>query len=135
MAKVHGKDTIVTLDAVAISGYTNSTTYNRSADTHDLTCYGLDDKVFGAGLRSGTVTIGGFYDSTAMTGPGAVIETLLGEDAVEFVYQIEGAGTGKPEKTCDVLVASFNESSPVADYVTWTAELTISGPVTVAAQS
>jgi hypothetical protein len=135
MAKVHSKETNVSLNAVDISSYTNSTTYNRSASTHELTCYGLDDAEFGAGIRSGTITIGGFYDTTAVTGPGAAIEPLLGGAAVEFVYRIEGTGVGKPEKSCDVLVADYNESSPVADYATWTAELTITGPVTKSAQA
>jgi hypothetical protein len=134
MARQHGKDTVVKLNAVDISPYTNSTTFNRSADTHDTTTYGVDDHEFSGGLKGGTVTIGGFYDTTAVSGPGASIEPQLG-NTVDFVYQISGTGSGKPQKTCEVVVAAYNESSPVADYATWTAELTVTGAVDATAQA
>lgn len=124
---LHSKDTVVTLDGDDLSDYTNSTTFNRSADSHDVTTYGKDSKVYNGGLKDGTVTIEGFYD-TAVGGPENVIEPLLGT-TVTFVFQVAGTGTGKPQKSCSVVVTSFNVSSPVADMVTWTAEMQISGDV------
>jgi hypothetical protein len=134
MARQHGKDTVVKLNAVDISTYTNSTTFNRSAAIHDTTGYGVDDTKNDPGLKGGTITIGGWYDTTALTGPGAAIEPTLGTK-VAFVYQIEGTGSGLPQKTCTVVVGAYNESSPVADYVSWTAELTIDGAVNTTAQA
>jgi hypothetical protein len=129
---LHSKDTVVKLDSDDLSAYTNSTTFNRSADSHEVTTYGTDSKVYNGGLKDGTVTIEGFYDTSA-TGPEAIIEPLLGT-TVTFVFQVAGTGAGKPQKSCSVVVTSFNVSSPVADMVTWTAELQISGDVNEAAQ-
>lgn len=132
MAEAHGKLTVVKLNAADISVYTDSTTFEREADEHDSTAYGVNDKEVVGGLLGGKVTIGGKY-ITGATGPGTVIEALLGTK-VAFVYRAEGTGTTKPERACTVLVKSYNQSSPVADIVRWTAELTISGAVTTTAQ-
>lgn len=133
MAESHGKLTVVKLNATAISAYTDSTTFEREADEHDSTCYGVDDKEVVGGLKGGKVTIGGKY-VTGVSGPGPIIEALL-STKVAFVYQAEGTGTGKPQRSCTVHVKSYNQSSPVADIVRWTAELTISGAVDSTAQA
>lgn len=133
MAEAHGKETYVSLDGDDISTFTNNTTFERESDEHDSTCYGVDDKEVVGGLRGGKVTIGGKY-ITGATGPAAVIEPLLGTK-VTFIYRAEGTGTGLPQKSCTVLVKSYNQSSPVADIVRWTAELTISGAVTPTTQA
>ena len=73
------------------------------------------------------------YDNTAMTGPRAAVQASLGA-TVAFKYRPEGVGTTKPESSCQVVVTSYEESVPVADMVTWAAELQISGAVTTTAQ-
>jgi len=132
-AFIHGKNTYVSLDADDISPYTKSTAFNRSADSHDNTAYGKNSKTYNGGLLDGTVTISGTYYSGA-TGPAAVIEPLLGSTVV-FVFRPEGIGTGKPERTVDVVVTAYNESSPVADNVQWTAELQMSDDVATTTQA
>lgn len=134
MSNVHGKRTFVSLDGDDISTYTNSTVFNREADTHDTTAYGVDDHEHDPGLLGGTITIGGFYDDTAMTGPGDVIEPLLGT-VVEFIYRVKGTGSSLPQKSCDVIVQNFNVTAPVADMVIWTSELLITGAVDRTAQA
>jgi hypothetical protein len=127
MAESHGKLTVVKLNAVALSTFTDSTTFEREADEHDSTAYGVNDHEVVGGLLAGKITIGGKY-VTGVSGPAAIIEPLLGTK-VTFLYQAEGTGTTKPQRSCTVLVKSYNQSSPVADIVRWTAELTISGAV------
>jgi len=133
MAESHGKKTYVSLDGDDISTFTDSTTYNTGADEHDSTCYGADGHEVAGGLKTGGITIGGKY-TTGATGPRAVIRPLLGTK-VSFVYRPEGTGTTLPEDTATVLVKAYNQSSPVADIVRWTAELTVSGVVTYGAQA
>lgn len=133
MAESHGRLTVVKLNAADLSAYTDSTTFEREADEHDSTCYGVDDKEVVGGLKGGKVTIGGKY-VTGATGPATVIEALLGTK-VAFLYQAEGTGTTLPQRSCTVHVKSYNQSSPVADIVRWTAELTISGAVDDTAQA
>lgn len=133
MAKVHGKGTAVSLDANDLSVYGTSVEYSREADTHDVTTFGKNSKVYQGGLLDGTATIEGLYDNTATTGPAAAIEPLLGT-TVDFEYMPEGAGAGKPSKVVSVVVNTYEESAPVADMITFTCELQFSDDVAITAQ-
>jgi hypothetical protein len=123
MTNVHGSGTFVSLDGEDVSPFTNSTTFGDGSDVHETTTYGRSRKTYFAGLGDGKITIGGFYDNGA-TGPRAVIKPLMAAgDPVEFIYRPEGTGAGLPQSKVDVVISSFNESSPVGDMVTWTCEL------------
>ena len=128
MARVHAKDTVVLLNGNDLSAFCNTSNFNRSGDEHDVTTYGKDDHVFDGGLGTGESTIGGFYDNTA-AGPKAIIEPLI-NTVVTLIRRPEGTGSGLPQESVDVLVRSYNESSPVADWVTWEAQLRHSDAVT-----
>lgn len=136
MAKVHSKDTVITLGGDDLSQFGTSVEFNREVETHDTTTFGKSSKTYSAGLKDGTATLEGIYDNTATTGPSVVIGVLYdsGESA-EFVYQPEGLGTGKPTRTVEVIVSSFNENAPVNEMVQWTAELQFTGDVVETAQS
>jgi hypothetical protein len=133
MPESHGRLTYVSLNAADISTFTDNTTFNRAADEHDSTCYGVADHEFVGGLKTGSITISGKY-MTGATGPATVIDGVLGT-VVAFIYRAEGTGAGKPQKAANVLVKAFNQSAPVADIVRWTAELTVSGAVTTTTQA
>lgn len=128
MTKVHGKDTVYLLDGNDLSTHSNSVEFERSADSHDVTTFGNNSHRKFGGLGDGSVTLAGFYDTVA-TSPRRVIEPLIGT-IVPLVHRPEGTGTGKPEDQVSVLVQSYTESSPVADMVTWTADLEMDGDVT-----
>ena len=125
---VHGKTTFVSLDSEDLSTFTNNVAFNRSADSHDVTTFGKVSKVYQSGLKDGTATIQGIYDNS-VTGPGAVIRPLIGGAAVELIYKPEGSGTGKPVSTVDVIVTSYEETAPVADMVTWSVSLQLTGDI------
>lgn len=130
MAYIHGKLTVITINASDISAFTNSTSFEDAKDTHDITCYGATRHAWGAGLGDGKITISGVYDDGA-TGPRGVLKPLLAAGtAVTFVFRPEGTGSGKAQSSVSVIVSSFNESSPSADYIAWTAELQMTGALT-----
>ena len=133
MPRVHGRHTSISLDGTVISSISNNTSYGRTAKAHETTTYGLDDERHEGGLKGGKTTVNGFYESGA-TGPADVVEPLLGT-TVEFIFMPEGVGAGKPSRTGDVLVVSYNESVPVGDYITWSAELQHSGPMVTGVQA
>lgn len=133
MAFIHGKDTYISLDDNDLSAFTNTSELGRTADSHDVTCYGKGSHVFQGGLRNGTASMGGIYDNTAVTGPRAVIAPLIGT-VVELVRRPEGTGSGKPQDTVNVLVTNYVETAPVADMVTWSCEMQLSDDVDTAAQ-
>jgi hypothetical protein len=134
MSKVHGKNTYISLDDNDLSSHSNTCEWKRMADSHDVTTFGNNSHRKQGGLGDGSSTIGGFYDNTAVTGPRAVIEPLIGS-VVEMVHRPEGTGTGLPEDTVNALVQDYTESSPVADMVTWTCALEFDGDVTTGAQA
>jgi hypothetical protein len=121
MSFVHGKSVFVSLDGSDISAFCTSVGPKRTADTHDVTTFGKNSKVYFGGLLDGTFDVEGIYDNTA-SGPKAVIEPLLGT-TVTMIYRPEGTGSGKPQTTVDVLISSYEETAPVADMVTWKASL------------
>lgn len=135
MPFIHGHGTAVAIDGDSLSQFSNSVEFERTAEAQDVTTFGNNSMVYAAGLKDSTATIEGIYDSTASTGPGAVLRPLVGGDAVELVYQPEGVGTGKPVATVDVLVTSYSESAPVAEMITWSAELQGSGDIADTVQS
>lgn len=133
MAFKHGKDAYVSLNAVNLSTFCNNTDLGREADEHDVTTYGKGAHVYEGGLLDGEVTIGGIYDDGASS-PEVTIEPLLGT-VVTFVYRPEGTGSGKPERSGNVLVQAYTESAPVADMIKWTCKLKLSDTLTKTTQA
>jgi hypothetical protein len=133
MAFVHGKDTVIKLGANDLSEYTTTSELNRSADTHDVTTYGKGSHVYQGGLKDGKATMSGVYDNTAVSGPRAVIEPLLGT-TTQLTRQTEGTGAGKPQDLVDVVINGYVETNPVADMVTWSCEMVLSDDVNTAVQ-
>lgn len=136
MTNFHGKGTVVKLNGVDYSEFANTTDFKDSTEAHENTTYGRNRKTYKAGLGDGTISVGGFYDNTAVSGPRALFKPLKAAgDAVEFIYRPEGTGTGKAQSIVDVIITSFEESSPVGDMVTWTGELQMTGDLDETPQS
>ncbi len=135
MGFVHGKNTFVSVGGSDLSTFTNQTSYNRSADSHDVTTYGKNAKVYAAGLKDGTATITGTYDN-GVAGPRAILRPLLGAtNTVTFIFRPEGTGAGKPQDSVAVFVTAYEETNPVADMISWSATLQFSDDVTTTTQS
>lgn len=133
MPAVHSKNTYVSLDGRDLSQYLNDSDWTRSPDPHKLTTYGKSANVYAGGLLDGGTDLAGRYDSSAVSGPRAVIEPLIGTN-VTLIYRPEGTGTGKPQRSVDVLVGEYKETHPVADYIMWTVKLQHSDDVTITTQ-
>ena len=128
MASVHGKNTYISINAVDISAYCNTSEFTRGADVHDITGYGKNDHVFVGGLGNATFNCGGWYDNTT-SGPRDNLEPLIGTN-VTLIRRVEGTGSGRPQDSVDIVVTSYVETSPVADVVTWSLEAQCSDAVT-----
>jgi hypothetical protein len=130
MSFVHGKGLVTSIGGNAMTAYSTSVEFERTADSHDVTTFGATAHAYQAGLTDGTATLEGIYDNTASTGPQAVLRPLVGAAAVALVYRPEGTGTGRPTSTVNVIVTSYKESSPVADMITFSADLQFTGAIT-----
>jgi hypothetical protein len=134
MTFVHGKDTYISLDGDDLSPVTTTSQLEKSADSHDVTTYGQDAHVFNGGLLNGTATMSGIYDSSTSTGPSAVIDPLVGTN-VTLIRRTQGTGAGKPQQSVNVLVLKYTETNPVADMITWSCDLQLSGTITGSTQT
>lgn len=128
MAKSHGKKTVFKLDAVDWSAYCNNSQITLTTATTDTTTYGKNSVVKDAALNDGKLSVSGFYDTTASTGPRAAFLAIRGTK-VAFVHQPEGTGTGLPQDTGDCIVTNYVQTHPVADYVTWSIDIELSDDV------
>lgn len=134
MSLAHGKNTVIKINSTDISPYTKNSKFGRKADVEKVTPYGKDSVILAGSLLSGSFDMDGNYDSTATTGPSALLQPLLGE-LVSVIRQPEGAGSGKPQNAFSAVLASYEESSPSDGYIMWSATLEISDDVNNTAQS
>lgn len=127
---VHGKDTVVKVNAVDLSYCTDSSEMNETTDSHDTTTYGNRAHRKNGGLDDGSFTMSGTYDRTAVTGPAIVFKAVkAGGVPVPIIVQPDGAGTGKAQDSFDALLVKYTRTNPVADMVKWSAEFEIDGEV------
>lgn len=134
MAKQHGSKTVVKVGANDISAYTNASELTVGADSHDTTTYGNTAHRYDGGLKDSKFVMSGIYDTTAGTGPRAVLRGHEGE-TLTLIRQTEGTGAGKPQDSFDAVLTSYVESNPVADMVTWSSEWQVDGEVDDTAQA
>jgi hypothetical protein len=132
MAVSHGRLTKVTIATKDVSPYIKTSTYERGADVHDTTGYGVADKKKAGGLRETKFTCSGVYDNTVSVGPRIVLHGNEGT-TMPIVRNVEGTGTGKPNDAFNAVLAKYTETNPVDDMVTWSADFEIDGAVTTTA--
>jgi hypothetical protein len=121
----HGRKTFISVNGTDLSGFTNASVLEKTADKHDVTTYGNDDHVYNGGLRDGTASLSGIYDNTA-SGPRGVLNPLVGQ-TVTVIRRPDGTGSGKAQDLVSALVIKYNESAPVADMVQWSCDLQLTG--------
>lgn len=134
MAAVHGQFTSITIATKNVSPFCKTSTYSGTADFHDTTGYqppgGARTKA--GGLLDGKFTVSGTYDNTASVGPRLALKPLIGT-TVAVVRLPEGTGTGKPSDAFSGVLTKYEETNPVDDMISWSAEIEISGAVTTTA--
>jgi hypothetical protein len=134
MAFVAAKNTAFKLDNAAgtltdISAYIDSVGgIANTTDMAETTTFGATSKTFQGTLRNGdTISISGKWDSALNT----QMVALLGlATSSTFEYSPAGTTAGLPKVSGECFVASYEVSSAVADLVTFSASLQITGAVT-----
>jgi hypothetical protein len=136
MPFVHGKGSVFKIDNSAgvlqtLTAFIDSVDFSNSVDVAETTTMGSEFKTYVSGQSDGTMSVSGKYDSTAATGPDAVLQGLIGlETTSTFEYGPDGGTTGKVKYTGECFLTGYSVSSPVGDVVTFTADFRISGAVT-----
>lgn len=135
---IHGKDAAFLLEDSAastlrnIGPYLTSVTFSQANDTHDTTTLGAEAHMYITGLTDGTIQLEGFWDKTATVGAATVLDSLVGLDAITvgFEYGPEGNTSTNVKYSGECVLESLDYTTPVADLVTFSATLKISGSVT-----
>jgi hypothetical protein len=136
MAKAHGSNSALSLaDAGAVVRdlgiFCDSIELDRSKGVADSTTIGLDDMTYLAGLKGGSLSLGGKWDSLVTSGPDVLLSGLLGFDtATAFVYGPEGSTAGMVKYSGSCLIEKYQVSSPLEGVVKWSATLRVTGAVT-----
>lgn len=134
MAFVAAKNSAFKLDNAAgslvdISTYIDSIGgIANTTDMLDTTTFGAASKTFAGGLRNGdTISLSGKWDSTLNT----QLSALLGlATSSTFEYSPAGTTGGLVKISGECFVASYEVASSVADLVTFSVSLQITGAVT-----
>lgn len=153
MAFTHGKNSIVGLRDIGntwrdLSPFSGEVTIPGKAGTAETTVFGKGAKTFIGGLLEGQVTLKGYFDPTATTGPDAILSGLLGTQPTkgmtvvaqvttqsnygQFILFPSGVAAGVGA-IADVVLTDYNVSAPVTGVVSFTASFVLSGATTATA--
>lgn len=128
--------------------FLSEATVPGKAGTAETTVFGKGAKTFIGGLLEGQVTMKGYFDPTATTGPDSVLAGLLGQQATkgmtvvatvttqsnygQFILCPAGSSSGVA-MIADVVLTDYNVSSPVTGVNAFTASFMLSGATTATA--
>ena len=122
---VHGKGTRVYLDEFEMTPYFNSADVTVTNETAELTAFGAPSKSYIVGLRDATISVSGLWDATV---DGYIIGT---EPATRsFIFGPAGTTGGNVKYTGEAILTNYSVSAPVADVVTFSLDLQVTGNVT-----
>jgi hypothetical protein len=127
---VHGKSTDFELDDTggtsrSLSNTLTSVDFPETIDTGEVTAFGATSKAYLVGLRDATISVSGLFDATI---DGYIIGT---EPATRtFIFGPAGSTGGNVKYTGECILTSYSISNPVADVVTYSLDLQVTGDVT-----
>jgi len=137
MAFTHGKNAAFKLDNAAgtlqvLTAYLDSVDLNNSVDVSETTTMGAEAKTYLSAQSDATLSISGKFDGTAVSGPHVVLSGLIGlETTSSFEYGPEGSTAGKQKLLGECFLTAYTVSAPVGDVVSFSADLQVTGAITV----
>ena len=152
MAFTHGKNAQFALrDATNtwrdMTSYVSEVTLPAKAGIAETTVFGKGAKTYIGGLLEGTMTMKGFFDPTATSGPDVVLASLLGTQpttGMTVVAQVTTQSNYGQFLLCpsgstaatgitalgDCVITDYSISAPVSGVVAFTASFQLSGATT-----
>lgn len=120
MAFNHGKNSYFAVEDSGgstlrnLSTFINDLSITRNGETVDTTTFGAAYKTFINGFTDWEISISGFFDPTATTGPDAVLSGLLGANGT-FGMELGPAGNtnGYVKYSGEVILTKYELSSSV----------------------
>ena len=128
MGAVAGKNAIVSIDSVDYSAFSREAKLARTDDELDTSAFGATGHTYIAGLTNGQFTVSGHFDDAGTNTPSELVPALSG--AVTILWQPEGAGTGKTQRSFSGLRTGYDEEAASDGLVEWAATFRVTGAIT-----
>ncbi len=122
MAFSHGKNVRVYYNEFDMSSFFNNVDLGIDVDIPETTTYGVDDRTYIGGLRSGSMSLSGFFDGSA----DAVDEefaTQLGTAAEVITVAPNLATVGNPVYIGSSFLTNYSISAPVDGVITVSSDI------------
>lgn len=131
MAFTHGKNAVFylgnyTATLTSITAYCDSIDVPFSDDVAEVSVFGTVQKPYVAGLRDGTVSISGPWDSTI----DAVMVAARGVSK-EFAYGPAGSAGGTVKYAGSAICTSYSVNASLSGAVRWSASLQQNGSASI----
>lgn len=138
MAAVHGKDAHLQIDNAAgslanVSDYADDISMPQELSADETTTFAnTGEKTYISGLADAKVSCSGKFDPTIDTHMGALYAAFIAGTVTtaSFEYGPAGNANGKPKRSGELIMTSYEVSSKTSDVVEWKAEFQVTGAVT-----
>lgn len=112
----HGKNAVVLLDNTNLSTTLTDASVSLTADVAETSTFTASSKTYVAGLKDGTVTLSGYFESSS---PDADAEFLaqLGSSGSAFSIAPIGYTRGNPTQFGNVIETSYDRSADIGSVV------------------
>lgn len=128
---VHGKSTDFEVDDTSgtsrsLANTLTSVDFPETIDTAETTAFGATSKSYIVGLRDATISVSGLWDATI----DGYIRGGTEPASRSFIFGPAGTTSGNVKYTGEAIVTNYSQSNPVADVVTYSLDLQVTGDVT-----
>ena len=128
MAFVHGKETNVLIDGSDVTSYLNQAATSRGHATALTTTFGNDDHTYIAGLESGNIAMGGYFDGDTDAIHDVLGGLFAGDNSPVISVAHQGFGTiGNVAIMLAGIQTQYDIAGSVADAVAITASADANG--------
>jgi hypothetical protein len=119
----HGKGVKVYVDEFDFSSYFNDVSVSTTVETAETSTFGSSAKEYITGLKDGTVSLSGLFESTASTGTDSYFSGILGGATKQkVIVATEGHANGYRAVMLQSDDTSYEVSGAIADVVQASAE-------------
>lgn len=129
MAFIHGKDTVLLGDSVALTGYLTQADAARRTQVVNTTTFGNSDMVYLAGIGEGSLTLAGLFDASASASHVTLNATVGAASGMVVTVGHGGTTIGNPVTMLQARNGSYNLNGSTTDAVRLNATFDADGGV------
>ena len=133
MAFKAGRSADITINSVNLSALCQQLDFTHTGETGDTTTFGASAHTNLATLLAAGLTLAGYYDPAASTGPIAVLAAAInGLAAVPVVYKPGGTATGQESISFSANLTNLQIGAGVGGIITFSCQVTSTGAISYA---